>query len=661
MKYFYALMLFIISQNAPGITTVRLSIGYNNMPQDVNVDIDLYDNLTPLTTTNFLNYVINDDYKNSLIHQATLGVFLAGGKYTFDPTAGPFEYDINTDTYSGGLQPVPPGSPINSEFRFSNTRGTIAMTIKNGDINSATNDWIINLGNNINQFDYQSFGTKVGLTVFGKVRDSDLTKLDNIASLPRINLAGYQKDFNPFPVVNYQVSANTPGDIALDNVVRINTIKKIYSVTSFTDFGSVTQGNQVTKDININNYNLGTLDIGTITNADPSGPFQILSDNCSNQSLTMGASCLIQVTFTMPATGNYFNDSLSIPLLSEGRTISSYLTNTSPNIDVTQNTIDFGAVPVYTASYGLPKSIYPLVYNRGFTDLNIASITLSGANKDEFELNDNCTTSLNIYQPGKVPPTGFCSFGIVFKPKSLDVKHAEVTIVSDDPDSGTIVIPITGGVSTDNDGVDNAIEDAAPNSGDNNNDGIPDSLQNNVTSFPDSGGVYTSVITDSNSLFTNVKSVPLSTLDPLPQGVSLGDGALSFELSGFSAGSTVQFGLILPSGNSPTNIYSYGPTSDNATPHWYTLQKNTSPGAAIIGNASISDPSGNSISRNLTQIQIQDGGYGDSDMQANGKISFTGGPEITNTTSNGSGSALWVLFIAPVTIIVLRKKSRPSQ
>src|SRR4029077_3297236 len=69
---------------------------------------------------------------------------------------------------------------------------------------------------------------------------------------------------------------------------------------------------------------------------------------------------------------------------------------------------------------------------------------------------------------------------------TADAGHAIECEVSATNDGGTAVAdsqPVTP-TGSDGDGVSAAIEDAAPNAGDGNGDGIPDSIQPDVTSLP---------------------------------------------------------------------------------------------------------------------------------------------------------------------------------
>lgn len=93
----------------------------------------------------------------------------------------------------------------------------------------------------------------------------------------------------------------------------------------------------------------------------------------------------------------------------------------------------------------------------------------------------------------------------------------------------------------------------------------------------------------------------------VPENVRFPYQLLQFELEGCAPQSTVTVTLNLPA-PAPANAqyWKWGPTADNATPHWYTIPF-TRTGAQQI------------------QFQIQDGGLGDSNLQADGHIIDPGG------------------------------------
>ncbi|MEP7154513.1 MAG: peptidylprolyl isomerase [Betaproteobacteria bacterium] len=168
------------------------------------IDIILYDKAVPRTVANFLNYVVTNSYGNSIIHRSASGLAIQGGGYFWDD---------RRNTYDT----VATNAPIANEFSplRSNKRGTIAMAKTDGNPDSATSQWFINLSDNGSVYD--SFNG--GYTVFGEVTASSLAVADAIGNLPVINAGG---PFTQLPVR----SMPSGSVIAKSNLVIVNTASK---------------------------------------------------------------------------------------------------------------------------------------------------------------------------------------------------------------------------------------------------------------------------------------------------------------------------------------------------------------------------------------------------------------------------------------------------
>ncbi len=105
----------------------------------------------------------------------------------------------------------------------------------------------------------------------------------------------------------------------------------------------------------------------------------------------------------------------------------------SPQISVSPASLDFGSVVV-----GSSFAQNVAVLNAGTADLNIQRLSFSGSNVVDFiAQNDGCTgTFLHAGQD--------CTFQVVFSPHSTGSKAATLTISSNDPDSPTKSIPLSG-------------------------------------------------------------------------------------------------------------------------------------------------------------------------------------------------------------------------
>jgi len=145
-------------------------------------EVNLFDNGTPETVANFLNYVNNGAYTDSVYHRSVPAFIVQGGGFTFD-TELP-------------LDPIPANAPVVNEPEFSNVRGTIAMAKLSGNPDSATSQWFFNLADNSANLDSQN----EGFTVFGQVVGDGMDVIDAIAALP---IYDFGAPFNAVPLRDY--------------------------------------------------------------------------------------------------------------------------------------------------------------------------------------------------------------------------------------------------------------------------------------------------------------------------------------------------------------------------------------------------------------------------------------------------------------------------
>ena len=133
--------------------TTQTSVG------SLQLDLAVFSNRAPGTRANFLNYVNDGDFVNSIIHRSVPGFVIQGGSfYDSDPTSNYF------------IDAIPTDPPIANEFGISNTRGTLSMAKLGGDPDSATSGWFISIGENSDILD----GQNGGFTVFGRITKSTL-------------------------------------------------------------------------------------------------------------------------------------------------------------------------------------------------------------------------------------------------------------------------------------------------------------------------------------------------------------------------------------------------------------------------------------------------------------------------------------------------------
>ena len=167
---------------------------------------------TPLTVENFLRYVNDGRYEQTVFHRSVSGFVIQGGGFKRPDTDGVAPF------------PIPAFPSVNNEPGNTNTRGTIAMAKLGDQPNSATNQWFFNLGNNASNLDNQNGG----FTVFGRVIKG-LDVMDALAAVPVYNFG--EEPFTQLPLRNH----DDPQFVFASEYVGMNvstTQELTYSVTS---------------------------------------------------------------------------------------------------------------------------------------------------------------------------------------------------------------------------------------------------------------------------------------------------------------------------------------------------------------------------------------------------------------------------------------------
>lgn len=111
--------------------------------------IELYPDKSPITVGNFLQYVNNQGYDNTVFHRVINGFMIQGGGFMQDGSKKNTESPIKLESNNG----------------LTNKRGSIAMARTNVP-DSATNQFFINTNDN----DFLDYGVRdEGYAVFGQV------------------------------------------------------------------------------------------------------------------------------------------------------------------------------------------------------------------------------------------------------------------------------------------------------------------------------------------------------------------------------------------------------------------------------------------------------------------------------------------------------------
>ncbi|MCK5271390.1 MAG: peptidylprolyl isomerase, partial [Sedimentisphaerales bacterium] len=162
-----------------------------------DITVELYDDDTPITVENFLDYVQSDFYEGLIFHRVLDEFMVQGGAYDSDL------YDLDFTADDPNLQDPcffhQPNDPIELEASIDrkNLRGTIAMA-RTSAPDSATSQFFINLIDNPH-LDVGS-GGQAGYTVFGVVSDGMVEVVDTIAEVDIIDDPNVTNHFEALPV-----------------------------------------------------------------------------------------------------------------------------------------------------------------------------------------------------------------------------------------------------------------------------------------------------------------------------------------------------------------------------------------------------------------------------------------------------------------------------
>jgi len=159
----------------------------------------------------------------------------------------------------------------------------------------------------------------------------------------------------------------------------------------------------------------------------------------------------------------------------------------------------------------------------------------------------------------------------------------------------------------DADGIQTSVENAAPNSGDANNDGILDSLQSNVSSLPgNNGGNYVAVVVDQSCVLQDVRVTAETSHTSADPGYQYQEGFVNFAAD-----------CGTPGYETTVTLYFYGAAISDAVVRKYlptqnaylTVSAATRTAETIGGQAVV-----------VASYQVTDGGSLDIDGQENGII-----------------------------------------
>lgn len=156
-----------------------------------NIDMAMFSNRTPVTRTNFLQYVSDGDYVDSFIHRSAVNFVIQGGGFKFDTTPE-----------GTSVVPVQTDPPIVNEPGISNTLGTISMAKTAASPDTATSQFFVSTAANSANLDYQNGG----FTVFARITKQTLPNsllFNNTSEFPIYDITSLVSGpFNSVPLHN---------------------------------------------------------------------------------------------------------------------------------------------------------------------------------------------------------------------------------------------------------------------------------------------------------------------------------------------------------------------------------------------------------------------------------------------------------------------------
>ena len=644
-------------------TVVRLTIQQGTVVD--TVELKLFDVDKPITVSNFMSYVNDDSYNSSFIHRSVPDFIIQGGGFKFDP---------NNSDFLTSVSPLSDKGTIVNEPGISNLRGTIAMAkvaaqfeegggcvvegpgctlIPGTGEDSATSEWFINLDDNSTILDTQNGG----FTVFGEVLNGGMQIIDSVAAIQPDNLGA---PFDEIPLVDFLIDP-----VLTHHLVKVVEVNGLINISPDYDYGSVTPGSNLQPEFFIENISDANLVISGIGNNNPvADVFSIKASTCINTVLQSGEKCFFVVSFR-PQETKIYSDSFNVEFTELGLDYTIKLTGqggaviSEPDISLAFSTLGFR-----TADFGTVDVLYdatadPYQLNMGFQNiaelpLIITSVDINTINSDEFELTGDCLLSTEILK------NGLCILTLDFTPLTPGNKSATILLNSNDPDESPFEIYITADAILENDGVDASIENAAPNNGDANYDGVLDSQQGHVVSLPDLSGNYITYTGDSAIRYSNVQFMDRSSYPNIPENVASGTGVFKFSINDLKTDEVVKIGIILPASMNPQSFYVFGETDENAELHWYDLNFDGETGVAIIPDASFLSDDGITVKGTFVTLSLKNAGRGDSSVDLDESITVIGG-FYQQPSSGSSGSisliSLFIILLVNLTRVKLQLNS----
>jgi cyclophilin family peptidyl-prolyl cis-trans isomerase len=206
---------------APDITNSLIRMDTSGNGTNGSAFVVLFDSLTPMTVTNYYNYINSGRFNDSIFHRKTPSgtdtgfSVLQGGGFTFTQktTSGTTTTTLPAIKTDPNLQGA-------SETGLANSINTIAMANSSGP-NTANSGFYFNISDNSKTL---SSSKTSGFTVFGKLLGSnDTSVINNLYSLP-IPASPPASPFNEIPLSSTADTTNFPANLKKSDVALIKDV-----------------------------------------------------------------------------------------------------------------------------------------------------------------------------------------------------------------------------------------------------------------------------------------------------------------------------------------------------------------------------------------------------------------------------------------------------
>lgn len=177
---------------AGSLSFVKVETNLGSFTLELNAD------KAPVSVANFLTYLNEGFYKDTLFHRSPSGFVVQGGG--FDRSTS-----FTNPTQKATHAPI----VLESNNGLSNLRGTIAMARTNA-ANSATSQFYVNVVNNT-FLDFSAAANRPGYAVFGRVIEG-MDTIDAINALPVAKniIKGVSATFQDMPILDSQSTPPVP-------------------------------------------------------------------------------------------------------------------------------------------------------------------------------------------------------------------------------------------------------------------------------------------------------------------------------------------------------------------------------------------------------------------------------------------------------------------